>query len=305
MDIGKYIIKFLIKNRFCSLPGLGSFELEKISAAIHTKEGEITPAKFQIKFSPLGSIDDTFASFIANHENVSISNTSNNIKEYCRVVKEEIAQQGKFTIPFLGFLTMQNGKIAFVQTDELDMGTAALPLPDIDANLKMKANKKLDFSYPSAQKTYKRKKLSIGKFVIPAIVVLMLGVGCFVAYKYISDNQKEDKAPVENAGLPLPKDSVQVNNAPAIVDSVAPSQAVVNNGSNPIYKVAAFTTNTLAAATAKANKWKNYGNLTEVDSLNGNYIVSILASHPLNDTTLLVDSLRRFFNPKGQVYILK
>lgn len=160
---------------------MGSFELEKISAAIHTKEGEITPAKFQIKFSPLGSIDDTFASFIANHENVSISNTSNNIKEYCRVVKEEIAQQGKFTIPFLGFLTMQNGKIAFVQTDELDMGAAALPLPDIDANLKMKANKKLDFSYPSAQKAYKRKKLSIGKFVIPAIVVLMLGVGCFVA----------------------------------------------------------------------------------------------------------------------------
>ena len=158
MDISKYIIKFLIKNRFCSLPGLGSFTLEKISAAINTKEGEIKPAKFEITFSPLGTIDDTFASFVANHENVSISNTSNNIKEYCRAVKEEIAQQGKFTIPNLGFLTMQNGKITFVQTDELDMGAAALPLPPIDTNLKKNANNKLDFSYPAAHKAYKRKK---------------------------------------------------------------------------------------------------------------------------------------------------
>ncbi len=305
MDIGKYIIKFLIKNRFCSLPGLGSFELEKTSAAIHTKEGQITPAKFQIKFSPLGSIDDTFASFVANHENVSISNTSNNIKEYCRVVKEEIAQQGKFTIPNLGFLTMQNGKIAFVQTDELDMGVAALPLPDIDANLKMNANKKLDFSYPAAHKTYKRKKLSIGKFVVPAILVLMLGVGCFVAYKYILENQKEEPSNAENAGLPLQKENVPVNDTASKLSPSAPSQPTVNNGPNPMYKVATFTTTTMASANAKAAKWKKYGNLTEVDSLNGNFIVSILASHPLNDTALLVDSLRRFFNPKGQVYILK
>ncbi len=105
--------------------------------AINTKEGEIKPAKFEITFSPLGTIDDTFASFVANHENVSISNTSNNIKEYCRAVKEEIVSaRGKFTIPNLGFLTMQNGKITFVQTDELDMGAAALPLPPIDTNLK-------------------------------------------------------------------------------------------------------------------------------------------------------------------------
>lgn len=301
MDISKYIIKFLIKNRFCSLPGLGSFELEKISAAVNTKDGEIKPAKFQINFSPLGTIDDTFASFVANHENVSISNTSNNIKEYCRTVKEEIAQQGKFIIPNLGFLTMQNGKVAFVQTDELDMGAAALPLPPIDTNLKMNANKKLDFSYPSAQRSYRRKKLEIGKFVIPAVVVLLIGIGCFVAYKYIAKNQKDSKPSTENSGLPMHQESPAVDTNRNNVAS-APAAA---NGVNPIYKVAMYTSAIEASATAKAAKWKKYGNLTEVDNINGVFTVSILASHPLNDTTLLVDSLRRFFNPKGQVYILK
>jgi nucleoid DNA-binding protein len=316
MDISKYIIKFLIKNRYCSLPGLGSFEVEKKSAAISKQDGEITPAKFEIKFSPLGSIDDTFASFIANHENVSISNTSNNIKEFCRSVKEEIAQNGKFTIENLGYLLMQNNKIAFVQTDELDMGLSALPLPPIDTNLKNNANKKLDFSYPSSYTSYRRKKLSVGKFVLPALLIILIATGCYFAYTYIAENQKSEQPAAEsNTTLPLQKDSAAVNVKADSVQTnkdsaIAPSAAPANpqpaaNGTNPLYKVAIFQTASEATAKAKATKWQNYGNLTEVQNVNGNFIVSILASHPANDTTLLVDSLRRFFNPKGQVFILK
>jgi len=307
MDISKYIIKFLIKNRFCSLPGLGSFTLEKISAAINTKEGEIKPAKFEITFSPLGTIDDTFASFVANHENVSISNTSNNIKEYCRAVKEEIAQQGKFTIPNLGFLTMQNGKITFVQTDELDMGAAALPLPPIDTNLKKNANNKLDFSYPAAHKAYKRKKVSVGKFMIPALVVLLLCIGAYVAYNYIKNNPSQDQPQETNNSLPLQQDTTTKQAQSLVDNSSTPTTQTTtsSNGSLPLYKVAILQTPLEATANARAAKWKKYGNLTEVQNVNGQFIVSILASHPNNDTTLLVDSLRRFFNPKGQVFILK
>jgi nucleoid DNA-binding protein len=312
MDISKYIIKFLIKNRYCSLPGLGSFELEKKSAAINNEQGEITPAKFEIKFSPLGSIDDTFASFIANHENVSISNTSNNIKEFCRAVKEEISLNGKFTIDNLGYLLMQNNKIAFVQTDELDMGVSALPLPPIDTNLKNNANKKLDFSYPSAYTTYRRKKLSVGKFVLPALLILLIATGCYFAYKYIAENQNQEATQEGISSLPLQKDtSTAAPAAKTAADTnqtsnpVAAAPQTGGTGANPLYKVAIFQTSIEATAKAKATKWENYGNLTEVQNVNGNFIVSILASHPANDTTLLVDSLRRFFNPKGQVFILK
>lgn len=311
MDIAKYIVKFLIKNRYCSLPGLGSFELEKKSAAINNEKGEIIPAKFEVRFSPLGSIDDTFASFIANHENVSISNTSNNIKEFCRAVKEEIAQNGKYTIANLGYLHVHNNKMAFVQTDELDMGTSALPLPPIDTNLKQNANKKLDFSYPAAHTSYRRKKLSIGKFALPALLILLLAVGCYFAYQYIAENQGQDTPQTEKSVLPLQKETIKDTSIKANGDTTqvnaaqAPSSPQASPGANPIYKVALFQTNTESIARAKAKKWENYGNLTDVQNVNGNFIVSILASHPANDTTLLVDSLRKFFNPKGQVFILK
>ncbi len=311
MDIAKYIVKFLIKNRYCSLPGLGSFELEKKSAAINNEKGEIIPAKFEVKFSPLGSIDDTFASFVANHENVSISNTSNNIKEFCRQVKEEIAQNGKYTIAQLGYLHMQNGKIGFVQTDELDMGSSALPLPPIDTNLKNNANKKLDFSYPASYTTYRRKKLSLGKFVLPALLVLLIAVGSYFAYQYIAENQHDETPASENTSSLLQKENTRDTVNKPIADTaktandLTPMAPPAQSGTNPIYKVALFQTNIEATARAKAKKWENYGNLTDVQNVNGNFIVSILASHPTNDTTLLVDSLRKFFNPKGEVFILK
>lgn len=307
MDISKYIVKFLIKNRYCSLPGLGSFVVEKKSAAIHSEQGEITPAKFEVRFSPMGSIDDTFASFIANHENVSISNTSNNIKEFCRTVKEEISKSGKYTIENLGYLTMQNNKIAFVQTDELDMGLAALPLPPIDTNLKNNANKKLDFSYPSAYTTYRRKKISLGKYILPALLVLLIGTGCYFAYRYIAENQNQEQTPAENASLPLLKDTITTSPTDTAKGSspLAGASQAGSSNANPIYKVAIFQTAVEATARARAAKWEKYGNLTEVQNNNGTFIVSILASHPANDTAMLVDSLRRFFNPKGEVFILK
>ena len=78
-----------------------------------------------------------------------------------------------------------------------------------------------------------------------------------------------------------------------------------NNGNNPLYKIAVFSTTVQATADAKAKKWKNYGNLTDVQQMGDQVVVTMIASHPTNDTTLLIDSLRRFFNPKGNVYILK
>jgi hypothetical protein len=70
--------------------------------------------------------------------------------------------------------------------------------------------------------------------------------------------------------------------------------------------VAIFTFTTEAAASAKANKLNGYGNKASVSQIdNSKFVVAIEASHPLGDTVRLVDSLRKFFNPKGNVYILK
>ena len=46
MEIGKYIGKFLIKNKYCSLSGLGVFELKKIPA--YEQKGELNNPAHQV-----------------------------------------------------------------------------------------------------------------------------------------------------------------------------------------------------------------------------------------------------------------
>lgn len=315
MDIAPYIVKFLIKNRYCSLPGLGDFELIKTAAAIKKESGEIIPAKFEVKFSSLGAIDDSFASFIAGFENVSISNTSNNIKKFCAHAKEEILQNGKFTITHLGYLTMQNGKITFQQTEELDMGASALPLPEIDTKLKSNSNKKLDFSYPAARSiSYNKRKGNQSKMLIPIIAVLVLLLAAFFVYRYIANNHHESTTepqssiltPSTNSATNHTTDSASNSTTPSDTNQTnpqtAPSSPIVSN--NGLYKVATFTFNDSMTANAKVKKLISFNNKVEIVTKDGKFLVVILASHPQNDTAKLVDSLRKFFNPKGQVFLI-
>lgn len=319
MDISKYILSFLLKNKYCSLPGLGTFDLHKINAMINVKD--INPPQYEIKFSPVGSIDDNFATYVANQENVSISNTSNNIKEFCAEVKKELNTTGKFTIVHLGDLVLQNKKIVFTQSDDLDLGVYNTPLPNqTNGNTDLK-EKKIDFSYPNNKKNYRRKKLSIGKFILPLFFILLLLAGSFVAYKYFLDVQKNKSKANELDILSNNKNNVAINNSIAdslsIIDSnktselittsndtlQTPASEIINN--NNVYKVAMFQSTNESIAKAKATKWITYGNKADVHFINDVYIVSISATHPLNDTTLLMDSLRLFFNPKSKPYLLK
>ena len=309
MDIAQYIVKFLIKNKYCNLLGLGEFQLVKTAPAVKKESGEITPAKFDIRFTTSGSIDDAFAAYIAGFENVSISKTSNNIKTFCREAKEELQKSGKFTIEHLGYLNHSNNQIVFVQTDELDMGSAALPLPEIDNKAKNSTDKKLDFSYPAAKSDSKnRKKIALSKFLLPLILVLFLITVVFFAYRYIASSQElqHETQTMNNTSEvltpPTPQDS-QNNNITTTSDSV--SNTPISPNSDGLYKIALFQFNNQAQADAKSKKLNSFGNKTEVIDNNGNFIVAILASNPQNDTTKLVDSLRKFFNPRGNVYLIK
>lgn len=304
MDIAGYIIKFLIKNRYCSLPGLGSFDLVKHPARVTEDKQEILPPTYEVKFSPIGSIDDSFSSFMANHENVSISNASNHLKEFCIKVKEELQHKGEFNLPNFGTLYMHNSIVDFKSGNELDMGLFAQALPTLEFKVSDHSGKKLDFSYPAAHRGYRRKKIALGKYLVPAIVGLLLCFGIYFAWKYISANKNEDQPAQTNEVSSLSTDSASAKKGTVGVDSNSSSPVQVP-GALPLYKVAVYESNVEASASSKAVKWKKFGHLTEVQSNNGNYIVTILASHPLNDTTMLVDSLRRFFNAKGPVYILK
>lgn len=317
MDINKYIGKFLLKNKYCSLPGLGVFDLKKEGAQANASSETISAPVYKITFTPVGSIDDTFASFIATAENVSISNASNNIKEYCKNVKEELAKSGKYDIEFLGRFSLSNNKLIFHQSDDLDMGVEPAPLAPLVEKLKVPetpANKP-DYSYPPART---QRDIPIVKIAVPIVLVVLLAVGAYFGYDYYQKNK--DVTPVE-ATIPEPA-PVQVDTlATTIVpDSLhradstnAATDTAMQSASNSaaqttpqaasFYKVAILSFENEAGANGKATKLKKYGNDASVVSNNGRFFVVINASS--NDTTKLVDSLRRFFNPRGQVFIMK
>ena len=153
---------------------------------------------------------------------------------------------------------------------------------------------------------------------MPIVLVVLLAVGAYFGYDYYQKNK--DVTPVE-ATIPEPT-PVQVDTlATTIVpDSLhradstnAATDTAMQSASNSaaqttpqaasFYKVAILSFENEAGANGKATKLKKYGNDASVVSNNGRFFVVINASS--NDTTKLVDSLRRFFNPRGQVFIMK
>lgn len=324
MDINKYIGKFLLKNKYCSLPGLGVFDLKKEGARPNANNESISAPVYKISFTPVGSIDDTFASFIASAENVSISNASNNIREYCKAVKEELAKTGKYEIDFLGRFSMSNNKIVFQQSDDLDLGAEPAPLAPLLEKVKVPdtpANKP-DYSYPPARR---QKEIPVMKIAIPVILLALLAVAGYFGYDYYQKNKAVEEVvklveptqvdtlatQVDTNANPQADTTAAIKDSTTHVDSTttpvnpAPAQtapAATGTGFN----VAILSFDNEASATLKANKLKGYGNNVSVVPSNGRFLIVINnASNPLNDTTKLVDSLRRFFNPKGPVFIVK
>jgi len=295
MDIGKYIGKFLVKNNYCSLSGLGVFELKKLNASVRSSEGTVSPPSYQISFTPVGSIDDNFASFIANHENVSISNASNHIKQFCIQVKQQLAEQGHFHIDHLGKLHSNGSSITFQQLADLDLGYETVPTPLAEIKHTPTATEgstKLDFSYPPARSSYRGKSSPALKYAAIGIGALLVLGAIYLVYDYAQKNSVD----TNSLNTPPPTET------PATAPPAAAASAALPAGT---YKVALFTFSTEAQAQAKATKLSKYGNQASVTMLDSShYVVALEAVQAQGDTAKLVDSLRKFFNPKGNVYIL-
>lgn len=323
MEIGKYIGKFLLKNKYCSLPGLGVFELKKASATYNASQSEIESPSYVISFSPIGSIDDTFASFIASHENVSISNASNNIKEFCKIVKEEVFKTGSFEIEHLGRVINVNGKLGFKQSSDLDLSYAPVPAPVAEIKTATTTEAPIDYSYPPAPSSLARKKNKNGlKLALGGLAIVLLGGIGYFGYSYwqnhkeVSMETPEMEAPAlhfdtTSAPQPVVNDSLtnatrsDSNTTPTNVDTAHSTPAVATVSPGKLYQVVLMATANEAAANARSKQLNNYGHQTQVVKRDSSFLVTINASHVSNDTTILVDSIRRVFSPKTKMYILR
>jgi hypothetical protein len=341
MDINKYIGLCLVKNGYCSIPGLGILRLQK-NMAQQSFNSEISPATYAIVFENVNSIDDQFAHFIGIQENISSNNASNALSKFGKGVKEQVVGGNPYILDGLGRFTNNSGKPAFTMVSDFDMGDFMLTPPvaqqqtsatDNTRNANNTAEKeagKLSFTNPnSASGDSAGKKIS--KILLPILLIAGIAAAGYFGYKYLQNNQNEKPsvkvAPVVadttivTASDSLRADSIAKASVIATVldttkkpepvvtpkaDSVKPAVAVVPSFKGPAMKVAILTFANEESAKLKCTKLTKNGNPATVQMADSN-TYNVVISLPSTDKPAekVIDSLRKFFNPSGKVFQVK
>ena len=292
MDIAKYIGLFLLKNNFVYLHGLGNLELRKKPAnydgdALHAPE-------YDVVLTPGGSIDDTLANYIATHEQTSISKAANTLREFSTATRAELAAGKDVEIPAVGKFVEEGGVIRFVVNPHLKHVPPPVPVLRMSKRLEEAP----DFRRDSMDSTSGSSGGTMpgGRIALVVLLVAVL-IGAIVLGMRLFSSSDTETTTTDTA-VTAPVIAPPVTVAPPSMDTVV-AAAPQQEG----YTVVVNTYHTREAADRRAAKLTNNGNAIEVisrDSINHLVTVHVAAQA---DTTRMLDSLRRFFNPKG-VYIL-
>jgi hypothetical protein len=327
MDISKYIGLYLVKNGYCSLPSLGTLQLDKKGAKRYNAT-TVEPPVYNISFNNVGSIDDKFPHFIAINENISTNNASNAISVFGKEVKEEIANNRPFVIEGLGRFINANGKVEFQQVSDLDLSEFSVAIPEapptIIDNTRVVQNDKelaanLDFK-TLINSPVKESSFNIGKVILPIGLLALISVGGYFGLNYLKNAPSEaaNTTPATNkdslAALNsqvkdtvIAKDTMVLQRDSATVKPADTSKvATAPVASGPAMKIAILTYPSEVEANVKAKKLAtNKANITSVqkaDSTNFHVVINLASTD--KPAALVIDSLRTLFNPgdkKGKV----
>ncbi len=316
MDIAKYVGLFLIKNEYCFLPGIGSLQVTKKKAAYGKESEQLSGPTYDVVFDQrYGSIDDSFANFIANNERISIAHASNHLKDFCAATKIELREGKEIIIPAIGkFTGGTNATIQFVADPNLNIQGRTIPYFKNNTSTEVKREEPItqiientSFREPKGDEeiVLKAPQVNWGKIIMLAAIVLVVIAGAIFLFWYMN-NSKDDKA------APAPATAVEGQNTEPVGNAV-PEQAPVqqttaaNNDGTITYNVALQQYSTRERAESRVAKLKSYGNssvnMIAKDSVT--YYVAISVSSNAADTAKVVDSLKKLFNPGGKVEIVK
>ncbi|RYZ50479.1 MAG: hypothetical protein EOP49_13900 [Sphingobacteriales bacterium] len=315
MDVAKYIGLFLLKNNFVYIHGLGNLELKKRPA---TYEGEaLKPPTYEVQLTPSGSIDDNLANFIANNEQISISKASNALREFSIQAKTELQSGKPVEIPSIGKFIETNGRIGFVTNPGFQFTPPSIPTIKV---ARKQAEPVFGQPYnvgtrpaqpaasmdpgpdePEAEKTGSINWLRVG---IAAGVLLLLILAIFTIVKYMGNNNATKEAPLMPPASTQEEqvmEPVAVDSNAAVTDSI-PAELLS-------FEVKLHTYTDQAKAVARLTQLKGLGKTVMMqpaeDDTNVYYLLMPIENISPADTTALLDSLRRNYNPKRGVSIYK
>ncbi len=312
MDIAKYIGLFLIKNEYCYLPGIGNLEIRKKPAQYNRETQEMSAPEHEILFRPtIGSIDDSFANFIATNERISIAHAANAIKDFCSRAKQDLAEGRDLQVPGIGRFTGHGPSLQFFTDPSLQIQAKAIPYFKNSTRAESQKEKAIseiyqatEFREPKADEEIilQAPQVNWGKIVmLSAIVLIVIIAGIFI-YNYAKGDG--------TAATPV-VDSPQVAEqpatpAPAVDTNTTPAANVADAGSVMSYKVILQQYPTQAQAEKRVAQLKSYGNNVEMASADSvTFYIVMPMSTPAADTSRIVDSLKRVFNPGGNVRVMR
>ncbi len=333
MDISKYIGLYLVKNGYCSLPGLGTLQIQKTSAKKNTS-GEIIAPTTKILFNNVGSIDDQFPHFIGLRENISSNNASNAINNFSAEVKETINSNHPFIIEGVGRFVAKEGKISFIEVPDFNMADFDLTIPahnDIpfsNENSRVpnpNAVAESSFSAVSGSTIKQERSLNYGRLALAIGTLAALAGVIYLGYNYLRQNQEAAKAQnltqdtvattattVDTAITPIDTTAiVRTDTTTTNKDTTTKTLATDTNKTfvGPALKVVVRTYNTQASADAYGAKLTSYGKTTlvnKLDSITYQVIVNLPSTSKPADQ--VVNELRANYNPGekfGKVSIAK
>lgn len=312
MDIAKYIGLFLVKYQYCNLPNLGDFTVIKKAASY--SDGQVKAPEYEVRFSFSGGlIDDAFPNFIATNERTSIANAANAVKDFCIQTKLTIAEGGTVVIPGFGKFVQTNGKNDFIPDQNIHVETPGIPIfkintaatrSSVEGETIAELHEKMQLKEPSLQDdiVIKPPKVNWSKVIILLLIVGVVLALVAGAIWYMNNNNKEQAPTPATAPLVTNESPAVADSNPAADTTAAPAAPAGTPGA---YTFAILSFKDKESAEKKEKQLKGFGHDVALRPVSDSNIILTITLPAVTDTLAAKDSLRRFFNPKGTVNIIK
>jgi hypothetical protein len=295
-------------------------QIEKRPAVYNKETQQMSAPKYDVHYrQDIGSIDDSFANFIATNERISIAHAANHLKDFCANAKIDLREGKAVIIPGIGSLKSTNGQIQFEKDAALQIEGKAIPYFRNSDTVNAKKEEAISniierttIREPKANEEieYKAPSVNWGKIsILIGIAVVLIAAGIYFFMNMNKNNTAEPAAPKTDT---VHKATPAVV-TPPIHDTATPAKdtttvsAPANANGTIQYKVAINSYPTRKGAEGRIAKLKSFGHAeVELVANDSNmFFVAIPVTSLAADTAKVVDSLKRLYNPKGTLPIIR
>ncbi|MCL5127068.1 MULTISPECIES: SPOR domain-containing protein [unclassified Algibacter] len=226
MQLDTYISDLLYRYECVTIPELGSFLTQSVSATINENTNAFFPPKKVLSFNEqIQKNDGLLAHYIADVEKISFEVANKKIATHVKTLKESLTEGQILTFKNIGDIVFSNeGKIIFEPSYQLNYLTDAFGLsqfesPAVTREVYKVEAERIEKVIPIAVTAEKRKSRSYLKYAAIAVVALTLG-GLVASNFYVNQiethNQLAQQEAEKQLDTKIQQATFNLNPLPAI-----------------------------------------------------------------------------------------